>query len=159
MRRQISMKYGEKAFNSAVEEYKKLLGNAKNGSFLVIFGVKSRNAFLSIAPLSRALHELGNEVNAIGINKNTESLDAIKDVWKTYKDLKEGKSSGKTDALTDFIGEVEKKAKGDFEKIFKEPDYLIEAKETKFEGSFSLPFRNEWFSEYKAKELDETCKK
>ena len=153
------MKYDDKAFNSAVEEYKGILEKAKNSSFLVIFDVKNRNAFLSIAPLSRALHELGNEVNATGINNKPEALEAIKDVWKIHKELKEGKSRGKTAALKEFIQEVEKKTNGEFEKIFKEPDYTTEAKETGFEGSFNLPFRYEWFREYKAKEMDETCKK
>ena len=153
------MKYDDKAFNSAVEEYKGILEKAKNSSFLVIFDVKNKNAFLSIAPLSRALHELSNEVNATGINSKPEALEAIKDVWKIHKELEEGKSRGKTTALKDFIQEVEKKTNGEFEKIFKEPDYTIESKDSCFKGSFNLPFRNEWFREYKAKEMDETCKK
>src|SRR3989344_9046815 len=153
------MKYDDKAFNSAVEEYKGILEKAKNSSFLVIFDVKNKNAFLSIAPLSRALHELSNEVNATGINSKPEALEAIKDVWKIHKELEEGKSRGKTTALKDFIQEVEKKTNGEFEKIFKEPDYTIESKDSGFKGSFNLPFRNEWFREYKAKEMDETCKK
>lgn len=153
------MKYDGKAFNSAVEEYKSILKKAKNGSFLIIFSVKNKNAFLSIAPLSRALHELGNEVNAAGINDNPDSINALKDVWKNYKETEEGKRSEKTAALKEFIQEVEKKTNGEFEKIFKEPDYIIEAKEAGFEGSFNLPFRSEWFREYKAEEMDETCKK
>ncbi|MBI2135018.1 hypothetical protein HYU09_03430 [Candidatus Woesearchaeota archaeon] len=153
------MKYDGKAFNSAVQVYKSLLGNVKSRSFLIVFNTKDKNAFLSIAPLSRALHELGNEINATGINDNSESLKALKDVWEIYKDLKEGKSRGKTTALKEFMQEVEKKIKGEFESIFKGPDYIIEAKENGFEGSFGLPFKNEWFREYKSEEMDDTCKK
>src|SRR3989344_5703963 len=153
------MKYDGKSFNSAVEDYKSILGNAKNGSFLIVFNAKHKDAFLSIAPLSRALHELGNEVNAIGINHNPESLEAMKDAWKTYKDLEENIISEKTAALSEFINEVEKKTNGEFKKIFKGPDYIIEAKETGFEGSFNLPFRTAWFKGHRSKEVDETCKK
>ena len=153
------MKYDGKSFNSAVEDYKSILGNAKNSSFLIVFNAKHKDAFLSIAPLSRAMHELGNEVNAIGINHNPESLEAMKDAWKTYKDLEENIISEKTAALSEFINEVEKKTNGEFKKIFKCPDYIIEAKETGFEGSFNLPFRTEWFKGHRSKEVDETCKK
>ena len=153
------MKYDGKAFNSAVDEYKSILEKAKNSSFLVIFDAKNKDAFFSVAPLSRALHELNNEVNAAGISSKPESLEALKDVWEIYKELKGGESNEKTTALKEFIQEVEKKTNGDFEKIFERPDYIIEAKESGFEGSFTLPFRNGWFKEYKAKEMGETCRK
>ena len=81
------MKYNESEFNSAVEDYKKRINNAKNKNFFVIFDISDKDAFYSIAPLSRALHDLGNDASCTGINKNSEALEALKDVWKTFEDL------------------------------------------------------------------------
>ena len=152
------MKYDEKKFDSAVEEYKKILGDVKAKSFLVVFDVGNKNAFFSIAPLSRAIHELGADINAMGIDKESESLDALYDIWEVFKQDKENPDE-KTKALIDFIEEVEKRAKGKFTGLFEGPDYILEAKEFSFEGNFTLPFKDDWFKEHKSKEMDETCKK
>ena len=152
------MKYDEKKFDSAVEEYKKILGDVKAKSFLVVFDVGNKNAFFSIAPLSRAIHELGADINAMGIDKESESLDALYDIWEVFKQDKENPDE-KTKALIDFIEEVEKRAKGKFTGLFEGPDYILEAKEFSFEGDFTLPFKDDWFKEHKSKEMDETCKK
>ena len=101
------MKYDEKKFNLAVEEYKKVIGNAKPKSFLVVFDISNRKAFFSIAPLSRALHELDADVYAVGINGESKAVEALSDVWETYKAYKEGRNNEKTEALTDFINEIE----------------------------------------------------
>ena len=151
------MKYDKEAFDSAVSSYKEAIGQ-KGGSVLVIFNVKNKDAFFSIAPLSRALHELDNEVNAVGINADSGSLEALNDVWKAYKLLEEGKADAKTGALNGFIGAVKKKAE-DFRDIFREPDLVIEAKEDGFHGPFSFPFKSGWFRGYRSSEVDETCKK
>jgi hypothetical protein len=153
------MKYDEKEFSSAVEGYKTAIGNAESKSFLIIFDISNKKAFFSIAPLSRALHEIGADVHVTGINKKSDSLDAITDVWKTYKSLKEGKKDDNTEALRDFIIEVEKKEQGKFEGLFEYPDFILEAKETGFDGSFSIPYKDNWFKEYRKNELDETCTK
>jgi len=150
------MKYDEDRFNSSVKDYKKFIGNAKNKGFLIIFDIKNKNAFYSIAPLSMALHESGADVSCIGINTKSEGLDALKDVWKTFEDLGKGIKDKKTKALLDFINEVDKKAKGEFKKIFKKPEFIIEAKENSFEGSLNLPFHTEWFKEYRMQELLQT---
>ena len=152
------MKYDEKKFDSAVEEYKKILGDVKAKSCLIIFDVGNKKAFFSIAPLSRAIHELGADINAMGIDKESESLDALYDIWEVFKQDKENPDE-KTKALIDFIEEVEKRAKGKFTGLFEGPDYILEAKEFSFEGDFTLPFKDDWFKEYKSKEMDETCKK
>jgi len=81
------------------------------------------------------------------------------DVWKVFKDDKESKVNEKTEALMDFIDEVEKRAKGKFIGLFEGPDYVLEAKEFGFERDFTLPFKDDWFVEHRTKELDETCKK
>jgi len=152
------MKYDEKKFDSAVEEYKKILGDVKAKSCLIIFDVGNKKAFFSIAPLSRAIHELGADINAMGIDKESESLDALYDIWEVFKQDKENPDE-KTKALIDFIEEVEKRAKGKFTGLFEGPDYILEAKEFSFEGDFTLPFKDDWFKEHKSKEMDETCKK
>ena len=78
------MKYNEKSFNSAVEDYKNLVGNVKSKDFFIRFDLDNKNAFYSLAPLSRALHDLGADVSCIGINKTSESLEAVKDVWNIF---------------------------------------------------------------------------
>lgn len=153
------MKYDEKCFNSAVLEYKKIIGDAKNRSFLVIFDISDKKSFLSIAPLSRAIDELESDMHAWGIDKSSEALEAVKDVWATFGKAKEGSKDEKTKALMEFIEEIEKKKKNAFIGIFEKPDYIIEAKNSGFEGSFKLPFRDEWSKEYRSDEMKETCEK
>jgi len=153
------MKYDEEKFNSAVEEYKKGLGNVKSKSFLIIFDISNKKAFFSLAPLSRALHELEADVHATGIDKESEGLDALRDVFKTYRFHKDGKNDKNTEALMDFVNEVEKKEQGKFEGLFEGPDFVLEAKEDGFEGSFSLPYRDGWYKQHRQEELNETCKK
>ncbi|MBI2660445.1 hypothetical protein HYX07_04750 [Candidatus Woesearchaeota archaeon] len=150
------MKYDEDAFNSAVEDYKKLIKAAKNQNFLIIFGVSNRQAFYSLAPLSRALHELGADASCTAINKKSEGLDALKDVWKAFEEHEKGTKDENTKALIDFIEEVDKKASGNFKKLFKIPDFILEADNNGFEGSFKLPFHAEWFNEYRMDELIQT---
>jgi hypothetical protein len=153
------MKYDEKKFNSSVNKYKKILGNVEAKSFLIIFDVKNKEAFFSLAPLSKAIHELGADVNVMGIDQKSDTLDALNDVWRVFKQNNGGKIDEKTRALMDFVGEIEKRGKGKFIGLFEGPDYIIEAKEFGFEHDFTLPFEDGWFKEYMGKELDETCKK
>ncbi|MBI2657072.1 hypothetical protein HYX08_00070 [Candidatus Woesearchaeota archaeon] len=148
------MKYDEKAFNSAVSDYKKLLRDAK-GNFFIVFDIRDRDAFYSVAPLSRALHDLGNDVSCIGINRKSEALDAVKDVWNAFEQRKTSPNE-KTKALVEFISEVDKKANGEFIKIFKKPEFLLEAKEKNFSGPVELPFHTEWIREYRMGELMQT---
>ena len=150
------MKYSEESFNSAVDDYKKIAKSAKGKDFFIIFDIKDKNAFYSLAPLSRALHELGADVSCIGIDKTSEGLDALKDVWKAFEDCENNLKNEKAIALKDFIGEVDKKAKGEFKKIFKKPDFILEAKSGKFKGDLELPFHAEWFSDYRMEELMQT---
>ena len=151
------MKYNEKAFNSAVKDYKKQVKNAKGKNFFIIFDISNKDAFYSIAPLSRALHDLGNDVSCTGINKKSDGLEALKDVWKTFEELEKNINNEKTNSLRDFIEEVDKKAKGEFRKIFKKPEFILDAKENNFVGSLDLPFHTEWYKEYRMKELIQTA--
>src|SRR3989338_8251696 len=151
------MKYNEEEFNSAVNDYKKQIKEAKGQNFLIIFSVENKDAFYSIAPLSRALHELGVDVSCAGINKKSEALEALKDVWALFQELEKNIKNEKTEALNDFIKEVDKKAKGDFKKIFKRPDFILEAKERNFTGSLEIPFHTEWLKDYRMEELMQTA--
>ncbi|MBS3101615.1 hypothetical protein J4204_05805 [Candidatus Woesearchaeota archaeon] len=150
------MKYNEDEFNSAVQDYKNKIKNAKGKNFFIVFDISNKNAFYSIAPLSMALHELGADVSCIGINKKSEGLDVLKDVWEASEEHEKGLNNEKTTALMKFIEEVDKKAKGEFIKIFKKPDFIIESKENNFTGPFSLPFHTEWFEDYRMEELMQT---
>ena len=150
------MKYNEKLFNSAVENYKNKLKAAKGKSFFIIFDIKNKDAFYSIAPLSRALHELGADVSCTGINGKSDSLEAIKDVWKVFGDCEKGIKNEITKALLEFIEELEKKAKGEFKKIFERPDFIIESNEKKFAGTIELEYETSWFKEYRMDELMQT---
>ena len=151
------MKYNEKAFFDAVQDYKKIIKTAKGKNFLIIFDIKNKNAFFSIAPLSRALHDLQADINCIGINNKSEGLNALKDVWNTFEGYEKGIENEKITALIEFINEVDKKAKGEFKKIFKRPDFIVEAKENEFIGSLELSFHNEWFKDYRMDELIQTA--
>ena len=113
------MKYNEMSFNSAVKGYKSLIKDAKGKNFFIVFDILNKDAFFSIAPLSMALHELGADVSCTGINKQSEGLDALKDVWKTFEDYEKGTKNENTKALIDFIDEADKKANGNFRKLFK----------------------------------------
>ena len=106
------MKYDEKKFNSSVEEYKKILGKVKDKSFLVVFDIKNKNAFFSIAPLSKDIHELGADMHVIGMDKESKTLDALYGIWGVFNQNKKWTFDGKTEALMGFIDEIEKRAKG-----------------------------------------------
>ncbi|MBI2559372.1 hypothetical protein HYW20_08675 [Candidatus Woesearchaeota archaeon] len=151
------MKYKEKSFSSAVKDYKNHVKKAKGKTFFIIFDINNKEAFYSTAPLSRALHELGADASCIGVNKKSEGLEALKDVWNNFEELEKGIKNEKTESLADFIEEVDKKAKGEFKKLFKKPEFVLEAKSNKFTGSLELPFHTEWFKDYRMDELMKTA--
>jgi hypothetical protein len=126
------MKYDLKAFNDAVDYYQSQLKNLRNKDIFIIFEAKNDKAFFSIAPLSRALHNLGCELNIRGLDGPSKSLDAINDVWDAFDDLNKGIKNNKTIALNDFINEADKKAKGEIRKIFKRADIFIIADDKGF---------------------------
>jgi hypothetical protein len=148
------MKYNKKEFDSAVDSYKKQLKKAKKKTIFIVFDISNKNAFYSLAPLSKAVHELKGDVSCIGIGKKSEALDALKDVWNAF----ENKKSEAHFSLANFIEEVDKKAKGNFKKMFRKPDFVLWAHENKFTGDFEIDFNAKWFKEYRMQELLETSK-
>jgi leucyl aminopeptidase (aminopeptidase T) len=144
-------------FNRTVREYKKAFKGLK-GSALVFGPLKDKKAFFSLAPLSKALHDLGIDVYVSLYSKRSESnLPIIERVWKAY----ERKQSKEGIALHEFITYVEKKrdAKG-FSKIFKRAELLIELKPNFFllNKSEKLRYNAKWFRKYDERALKKTCR-
>ncbi len=142
------MKYDMKKFNSAVSYYKRKLGKISNKTIQVTFDLDDADAYYSIAPLSRAVHDLGGDLIASGFKDRSPMLDALSNTWNLYEDMKKGAKDENTRALKDFITAAEKKAKG-FSKIFKRPEMIVKATGKKFSGTVDLAYRPGWFKQYK----------
>lgn len=152
------MRDDNQAFTSAVETYKKQLANAKGKTVFLLFQKDNKRAFYSIAPLSRALHELKADLCAAGYGEDTEGLEALRDVWDCYEKLDNGEMDASTEALKAFIAETEKRLP-DFKNRFKRPDLAIEATEDGFTAEdTTLPFATDWVKEHRTQELAETAK-
>jgi len=74
-----------------VKLYKKILGNIKGKTAFIVLDIRQKQAFYSLAPLSKAMDELGYDINIHVINKKSESIDVLEDVWKCYKDMNKGR--------------------------------------------------------------------
>lgn len=149
-------RYDRKKFDSCVDYYKKSAASWKNKSILILFSSTDKKAFYSIAPLSRALHELKCDVCAIGVGTKKDSLDALFDVQHAYADLKKGIKNSKTSALRGFIEETKKKLPT-FEEIFSKPDIILESKNGNWQGPITLEQKNEWMQEHRMNELNQTA--
>jgi len=147
------MRYDIKQFNSAVKYYKKLLKNSKN--ILVVFDVSNEAAFYSIAPISRAVHELGADLSVYGIQGQSHVLNAMYHAWLLYQNPNRFVKPKETKALKDFIKAT--KIKG-FRKIFHKPDTIIKATNQGFIGSVNMDFQPKWFKKYRWQMLLKTSK-
>ena len=154
------MKYNLKTFNKEVDEYSKILKDKVEDKIVfVVVDLKYKKAFYSLAPLSRAVHNLGGEMHAIVKDKKSENLDILKKVWKVYNEKKKKLKTLKVKALDGFIGSVVKRTKNkSFEEIFQEPEIVLESKEKGFSGTLELKYRCKWHKRYRFKELIETAK-
>jgi len=154
------MKYDIKAFNDAVKYYETSLKQFKAKTFLVVFDVNNEKGFFSLAPFSRAAHNLKCDLNVNLIGDKAESIEALMDVWKVFDELQRKELNEKTIALDEFIKEVDKKAKGEFRKIFPRPEVLVFCDEKQFilNGEVFIDMRPEWFKKYRWGELLETGK-
>ncbi|MCX6798717.1 MAG: hypothetical protein NTW59_01305, partial [Candidatus Diapherotrites archaeon] len=92
------MKYNLVRFNSAVAYYKRALkGKAGKGkTCLVVLPMTNKKAFFSIAPLSRALHESGCDVNVFAVGWESRSLPVLLLTWKLFGELKQGRKTKAT---------------------------------------------------------------
>ncbi len=149
-------------FNSVVAGYKRELRKFK-GDAIIIMPYENKQAFFSLAPLSKALHDLGKDVFACAYSELNESnLPILEKVWKTYKELCENKRSESAKLLREFISVVERKTKRrEFERIFKKPEIEIVGTDKGFvvNGSRTLAYNASWFRRFNEKKLSETCKK
>lgn len=150
-----------KLFNKIVKQYKEEL--KIKGDALIVLQLKDEHAFFSLAPLSKALHDLGKDVCVLVYDKLSESnLPILERVWQTYEEMKKGKASNKAKILQEFIATVEKKTKKhEFERIFKRPEIIIKAHKKGFvvNDTLLLKYNNSWFRKFDKKGLKETCKK
>jgi len=154
------MKYSLKTFNKEVEEYSRILKDkVKDRVVFVVIDLKFKKAFYSLAPLSRAIHNLGGEMHAIVKEGESENLKILKRVWRVYNDKKRKLKTLKVDALNGFIRSVVKRTKNkSFEEIFNAPEIFLESKEGGFCGTLKLNYRYRWHKRYRWKELIETAK-
>jgi len=153
------MKYSIKNFNSAVDYYQKKLSKYKNKTVFIHVPINNKKAYYSTAPLSRAIHNLNAKVNIAVAPEDAKSIAALKEVWGTFDDLKKGVKNQKTTALDEFIGVVDKKAKGKFRKIFEKPDLILFSNHNKFcSKELRLELKDGWFKEYRWNDLIKTAK-
>ncbi len=152
-------KYDMKKLEAIVRKYKKVLKNIKKKSTLIVLDIKQKEAFYSLAPLSKAIHESGGDMYVTVMKNNkSKNLDVIKDVWSCYDELKHGIKNEKTKALKEFMEIADKKCEGKIKKIFSPPEIYMSAGKEGFEGDFSLPYDTSWMKEYRKKDLLKTAK-
>jgi len=153
------MKYNDKAFYAAVTFYmQKLKGKVENKLVFAIANIEDENAFFSIAPLSMAVHELGGDIH-VTIKEKEEFVNykILKRAWYTYEDHLKGLKTEKTNALLAFINAVDKRTKTKvFRDMFKKPEIILKASNNGFTGTIELPYKNEWHSKYRFKDLLKT---
>lgn len=152
------MRDDKDAFDAAVGYYTQALQAFAKKDILITFSNTDKRAFFSLAPLSRALHNLTCEVSAVGYGKEKEGLHALFDVWSCFKDLKQGTRNGKTDAMQAFIAETKKKLP-DVGKLFERPALVLEANGKHFIGnSLALDYKDQWMNEHRTQELERTSR-
>lgn len=135
------------------------LGEGK--TCLVELPLSNEKAFFSLAPMSRAVHELGADISVFVTGKESRMLSVLSKTWSLYSDLEQGKATRGTKELELFIKSVEKKTKDKyFRKLFKQPDLYIIAGAGSFKADGkSLDFRTSWFKRRLWKKLLETASK
>jgi hypothetical protein len=154
------MKYNLQTFNNEVEYYtKKLKGKVKDKVTLVILNLKQTKSFYSIAPLSRAIHNLEGDLHVMIIDDSSTNLEILKDIWYAYDDWTKKKlNTKKVKALKSFISAVNSRTKTKtFKDIFKGPDIILQAGEDMFEGTLHFDYKYKWHNNYKRKELITTA--
>tara|TARA_Y100000310_G_scaffold345085_1_gene461697 strand:+ start:1370 stop:3157 length:1788 start_codon:yes stop_codon:yes gene_type:complete len=152
------MKYNDIKFDNAVKYYEsRLKGKVEDKLVFLVSDINNKKAFFSIAPLSRAIHELGGDLHVIVKNKESENFQVLRRVWHIFEDMNKGLKTKKTDALRGFINEVNKRTKTKvFKNIFKKPEIMLYSNLHGFTGTLDLDYKNEWYKKYRWAELVET---
>jgi hypothetical protein len=143
------MRYNKYEFDKAVNYYKKGLKKTKAKSIFV-YGKISKDAFFSLAPLSKAADMLDIDLN-VSLGYKSKSYDVLFKVWDIYKELKEKKINSNTKALGNLIKEIKIK---NFEKYFEAPDIIVKVTNKCFEGG--LKYKTKWFTLFMASKLKQT---
>ncbi len=153
------MKYNLKIFNKEVSEYSKILkGKVENKVVFAVIDLRYKEAFYSLAPLSRAVHDLGGEIHAVVNEGVSENLNIVRRVWRVYNEKKKKLKTLKVKALNGFIKSVAKRTKNkSFEDIFRDPEIILVSKENGFSGTLELNYRNRWHKKYRWKDLVDTA--
>lgn len=176
--RGVWVKYSKKAFDSAVAYYKRRLkGKVKGKIVFAELVLGNDDAFYSLAPLSKAVHEMGGEMDCTIRQKGKKgNLEVIKDVWKVYGDYKKGIRDRRVKSFLEFVGSVDKKTKKKyFITIFRPPEVMLKAEKNGFAGreqgrgrgkaewgeerEFALDYKAGWFRKYRWNELKKTAKR
>ncbi|TKJ17417.1 hypothetical protein CEE44_02680 [Candidatus Woesearchaeota archaeon B3_Woes] len=149
------MKYSSKKFESDVKYYENSLrGKVNNKLLFLVCDLTNKKAFFSIAPLSRAVHNLDGELHVLVKHKESENFLVLKKVWNIYHDMRKGLETEKTKALKSFINEVNKRTKTKvFKNIFKKPELLLYSTEKGFTGTLDLEYKFSWYKKYRWNEL------
>jgi len=145
------MKFNERAFYNAVSYYKeRLKGKAEDKTVFVISDIKNKEAFYSIAPLSRAVHDLNGDMHVIVMDKDFSNLNVLNDVWHVYHDLQRKLKTKKVRALSNFIKAVNKRTNTKvFRDLFKKPEIMLHSEKDYFEGTIDLNYHYRWHRRYK----------
>ena len=153
------MKYSTKKFDSDVKYYEDSLKDKLEKKLLfVVCDLTNKKAFFSIAPLSRAVHNLDGEIHVLVKHKESENFLVLKRVWHIYDDMVKGLKTKKTKALKEFIGEVDTRTKTKiFKNIFKKPELLLYSNDRGFTGTVDLDYKDTWYKRYKWNELIATA--
>ncbi|MCK4521486.1 MAG: hypothetical protein KAU20_02850 [Nanoarchaeota archaeon] len=154
------MKYSDRKFDSAVDNYeKKLKGKIEGKLVFIVCDLKNKKAFFSLAPLSRAVHNLDGEMHVIVGDGKSQNYLILKKVWHVYGDLIKKLKTDKTKALRDFINSVNRRTNSKvFKNIFKKPEIILYSNEHGFTGTLELEYNNKWHKRYRWGELIGTAK-
>lgn len=138
-------------FQKEVEYYKKIISKKKIKN-IYVHGIMNKDAFLSIAPFSRAASELGIDMS-VSFKYNIKQKPNIFKLWSTYTDLKNKKLTKEVVVLKELLNEINIKG---FNKYFEPVDCVLEVKKQGFKGNFSLDYKSSWFSEFMKTKLKKT---
>jgi hypothetical protein len=140
------MRYNKSEFNKEVNYYKQKLKDKKIKN-IFIHGNINKNAFYSIAPLSRACADLKIDIN---VSLNSKSYEILNDIWKTYSNLKKKQIGQNEKALKELLDEINIK---ELNKYFNAPDTILKVTNKGFSGNLNLEYKTNWFVPFMSKKL------
>ncbi len=164
-------KYNMKQFKQAVNYYKKYLHKYEKKSIYLVFNPEKKESFFSLAPLSRAAHDL--KIDLYISSKHDENVEKV---WRTFEAIKtKNKTLYKKNTieasryLRKIILTVSRKIKNTkFQRLFKKPDLIIESDKKGFVfyetqkrkniKKKTMLFKDKWFKKYHPNLLRRTCK-